>query len=63
MDGTDGKELLMSKKRKRKAELSVTDQISLIKAEICEKYCMYPDLYRDEIVLEQQCRECVLNKL
>lgn len=53
----------MSKKVKKKAELSVIDRISLIKAEICEKYCMYPDLYRDEIVLEQQCRECVLNKL
>lgn len=48
---------------KNDKEYSVTEQIEFIKAEICDDYCKYPELYRDEIVLMEKCKECVLGKL
>lgn len=43
--------------------MTVTEQIEVIKAEICDKLCKYRETIKDEEELFEHCEHCPLGRL
>ena len=47
-----------------KKEKTITDLLAEIAAEICNKYCKYPDACEDVFELHKQyCQDCPVNRI
>lgn len=56
--------LMMNQRRNNPQEMTITEQLSKVREDVCDKYCKY--VYDEEITqedLEMYCKNCPINKL
>lgn len=54
----------MNQRRNNPQEMTITEQLSKVREDVCDKYCKY--VYDEEITqedLEMYCKNCPINKL
>lgn len=58
---------MANQRRNNTAEMTVIEQISKVREEVCDNYCRYPDIRKHGLIsqetFEDVCEYCPLNRL